>query len=103
MPAHWNPPRNGRSLRPFNLSIDRVKARRKTPSSFGCRLPVAPVLAIAALGAPTARAFDPTSAAGLWQKVEDGKPTGWFLVIDHNGTFEGILGKMYRSLGGQPN
>ncbi|HEY2246486.1 MAG TPA: DUF2147 domain-containing protein [Bradyrhizobium sp.] len=54
-------------------------------------------------GTPNARAFDPTSAAGLWQKVENGKPTGWFLVIDHNGTFEGIIAKMYPEPGDPPN
>jgi hypothetical protein len=53
-------------------------------------------------GAP-ARAFDPSSAAGLWQKIEDGKPTGWFLVIDHNGTFEGIIAKMFPEPGDPPN
>ena len=27
------------------------------------------------------------SAAGLWQKVEKGKPVGWFLVVDRDGIF----------------
>jgi Uncharacterized protein conserved in bacteria len=79
---------------------------RKTHSKFRWLLPVAVlaiVLAIAVLGAPNARAFDPTSAAGLWQKIEDGKPTGWFLVIDHNGVFEGIIAKMFPSPGDSPN
>jgi hypothetical protein len=76
---------------------------RKTHSRFRWLLPVATVVAITALGAPNARAFDPTSAAGLWQKVEDGKPTGWFLVIDHSGTFEGIIAKMYPEPGDPPN
>ncbi len=51
-------------------------------------------LAIAFAATP-ARAFDPTSAAGLWQKTVDGKPDGWFLIIDHNGIFEGIIAKMF--------
>jgi uncharacterized protein (DUF2147 family) len=75
---------------------------RKTLSRFRWLLPVATVVAIAA-GAPNARAFDATSAAGLWQKVEDGKPTGWFLVIDHNGTFEGVIAKMFPEPGDSPN
>jgi hypothetical protein len=76
---------------------------RKTLSRFRWLLPVATVVAIAAAGTPNARAFDTTSAAGLWQKIEDGKPNGWFLIIDHNGTFEGIIAKMYPSPGDPPN
>jgi len=77
---------------------------RKTHSKFRWLLHVATVVvAFTVPGAPNARAFDPTSAAGLWQKVEDGKPTGWFLVIDHNGTFEGIIAKMFAEPGDPPN
>jgi hypothetical protein len=76
---------------------------RKTLSRFRWLLPVLAGLAVAVVGAPDARAFDPTSAAGLWQKVEDGKPTGWFLVIDHNGIFEGIIAKMFAAPGDPPN
>jgi len=76
---------------------------RKTLSMFRLLLPVAAGLAIAVAGVPSARAFDPTSAAGLWQKIEDGKPTGWFLVIDHNGTFEGIIARMFPDPGDPPN
>jgi hypothetical protein len=35
------------------------------------------------------------SAAGLWQKIEDGKPVGWFLFVDHDGIFEGVIAKTY--------
>jgi Uncharacterized protein conserved in bacteria (DUF2147) len=76
---------------------------RKTLSIFRWLLPVAAVVTIAMASTPDARAFDATSAAGLWQKIEDGKPTGWFLVIDHNGVFEGIIAKMYPSPGDPPN
>jgi hypothetical protein len=76
---------------------------RNAVSRFRLLLPVAVGLAIAVVGAPNARAFDPTSAAGLWQKIEDGKPAGWFLVIDHNGTFEGIIAKIYAEPGDPPN
>ncbi len=71
---------------------------RKTLSQFRLKSALAG-LAIAVAGVPAARAFDPTSAAGLWQKIEDGKPVGWFLVVDHNGIFEGIIAKMFP----QPN
>lgn len=41
-----------------------------------------------------ARAQEPT-AAGLWQKVEKGKPVIWVLMIDHDGTFEGVMARMF--------
>lgn len=66
-------------------------------------LPAIAGVALALAGASGARAFDPTSAAGLWQKVEDGRPSGWFLVIDHNGIFEGVIAKMFTKPGEAPN
>jgi uncharacterized protein DUF2147 len=41
-----------------------------------------------------AQAVDPT-AAGLWQKIEDGKPAVYVLMIDHNGIFEGVMAKTF--------
>jgi hypothetical protein len=58
------------------------------------------VLLLAAL--PAARAADLT-AAGLWQKVEDGKPVAWFLVLDHDGIFEGVVAKTFPLPGEDPN
>jgi Uncharacterized protein conserved in bacteria (DUF2147) len=49
-----------------------------------------------------ARAADP-SAAGLWQKIEDGKPVGWFLFVDHDGIFEGAIAKTFPLPGEDPN
>jgi uncharacterized protein (DUF2147 family) len=60
-------------------------------------------VAIAIAGISTARAFDPTSAAGMWQKVEDGKPSLYVLVIDHSGTFEGVMAKVFFDPGEDPN
>ncbi len=51
---------------------------------------------------PVARAAEP-SAAGLWQKLEDGKPVAWFLVIDHEGIFEGVIAKTFPLPGEEPN
>jgi hypothetical protein len=35
--------------------------------------------------------------------VEDGKPVGWFLVVDHDGTFEGAIAKVFPLPGEDPN
>jgi len=51
---------------------------------------------------PSAQAAEP-SAAGLWQKVEDGKTVGWFLFVDHDGVFEGIIVKTFPRPGDDPN
>ena len=71
---------------------------------FEDRRVLAVLLAIIAPFAITmsAHAADP-SAAGLWQKVEDGKPVAWFLVMDHEGIFEGILAKTFPEPGENPN
>jgi hypothetical protein len=43
------------------------------------------------------------SAAGLWQKIEDGKPVVWVLVIDHqDGMFEGVIAKTFLLPGEDP-
>ena len=49
-----------------------------------------------------AAAQEPT-AAGLWQKVEKGKPVGWFLVVDRDGIFEGAFAKLFPEPGDAPN
>jgi hypothetical protein len=72
------------------------------------RLRVMPILASLVLGcavfsiagALPAQAAEPSvagpSAAGLWQKVEDGKPVVDVLVVDHNnGIFEGVIAKTF--------
>ena|ERR1700687_6073369 len=43
------------------------------------------------------------SAAGLWQKLDDGKPVAWFLMIDHDGIFEGVVAKTFPPPGEVPN
>jgi hypothetical protein len=40
------------------------------------------------------------TAAGLWQKTEDGKPVIWVLMVDHHdGMFEGIMAKKFSKPG----
>jgi Uncharacterized protein conserved in bacteria (DUF2147) len=52
-------------------------------------------LAIAIAGNISSRAAEP-SAAGLWQKIENGKPVVWVLMVDHHdGTFEGVFAKLF--------
>ncbi|MFB9265802.1 DUF2147 domain-containing protein [Bradyrhizobium erythrophlei] len=72
---------------------------RTALSRLRLMLPVAIALLAAALPAQA----DEPSAEGLWQKVEDGKPAGWFLVIDHSGIFEGVIAKMFAKPGDPPN
>jgi uncharacterized protein (DUF2147 family) len=43
------------------------------------------------------------SAAGLWQKTEKGKPSGWFLVVERNGVFEGAFARFFSEPGDAPN
>jgi uncharacterized protein (DUF2147 family) len=51
-------------------------------------------LVVCATGPSSALAEEP-SAAGLWQKLENGKPELYVLVVDHNGTFEGVMAKTF--------
>jgi uncharacterized protein (DUF2147 family) len=56
----------------------------------------------AAMAFPT-YAQQPT-VAGLWQKLEGGKPVGWFLFVEHEGnTFEGAIAKLFPRPGENPN
>ena len=76
---------------------------RKTLSGFRLLLAAMAGLALALGSASSASAFDPTSAAGMWQKVEDGKPSLYVLVIDHGGVFEGVMAKLFPKPGDGPS
>jgi hypothetical protein len=43
------------------------------------------------------------SAAGFWQKVENGKPVIYVLMVDHNGVFEGVIAKTFPEPGEEPH
>jgi hypothetical protein len=44
------------------------------------------------------------SVSGLWQKQDEAKrPVGWFLFVEHNGTYEGAIAKMFPRPGDGPN
>ncbi len=67
----------------------------KAISRMQRRLAVASGLAIVFAASVPAYAAEP-SAAGLWQKTDDGKPVIWILMVDHHdGTFEGIMAKKF--------
>ena len=57
-------------------------------------LPLLAGLALLSAVISPLQAADP-SAAGLWQKLDDGKPVAWFLVVDHDGIFEGVIAKTF--------
>ena len=55
-----------------------------------------------ALNLVPAGAAEPT-AAGLWQNLnEAGQPDGWFLIMERNGTYEGVIARMFLKPGEDP-
>jgi Uncharacterized protein conserved in bacteria (DUF2147) len=57
-------------------------------------LPLMTVVAMLLAVTVSTRAAE-LSAAGLWQKIEDGKPDLYVLMVDHNGIFEGVMAKTF--------
>jgi hypothetical protein len=69
------------------------------PSSIAAGFAGALAFVALAIMSP-ANAMEP-SAAGLWQKVENGKPVVWVLVVDHDGVnFEGVIAREFPEPGG---
>lgn len=65
--------------------------------------PIATALALLFTAVLPGWAAEPT-AAGLWQKVEDGKPVVWVLMVDHrDGFFEGVIAKTFPRPGEAPH
>jgi len=56
------------------------------------------------IGSGSAISAEPT-AAGLWQSVDDEthQPSGWFLIREHDGVFEGAIVRMYMKPGESPD
>src|SRR6267378_4497505 len=84
------------------LANSRLAKSRLAKSRFGLALSVTPVLVMLLAFIVPGQAAEP-SAAGLWQKIEDGKPVVWVLVVDHDGIFEGVVAKTFPLPGEDPN
>ena len=65
---------------------------------------VALLLSIAAAGQALGQAQS-QSPVGLWQAIDDDtkQPTGWFLISDRGGVYDGIIARMFLKPGQNPN
>jgi Uncharacterized protein conserved in bacteria (DUF2147) len=78
---------------------DQVMTMWNALSRLRPTLPIVTGFALLFAAALPGRAAELT-AAGLWQKVEDGKPVVWVLMLDHHdGMFEGIIAKTFSKPG----
>lgn len=77
---------------------------RNVLSGLRLLLPIVMGLVFACeLAATIPAAAQEATAAGLWQKVDKGRPVGWFLVVDRDGLFEGAFAKLFPEPGDAPN
>jgi hypothetical protein len=81
---------------------DQVMTMWIAPSGLRRALPIVAGLVMSLAIMLPGQAAEPT-AAGLWQKIENGKPVAWFLMVDHDGIFEGAVAKTFPPPGEDPN
>jgi len=67
--------------------------------SFGLRRLLSLIVGLTLWAAAAWPAAAEPSAAGLWQKIENGEPQLYVLVVDHNGVFEGLMAKLFPQAG----
>ncbi len=82
------------------MMLDAFSRLRPMPRAL--KLAAAALVLASALAVRPASAEEP-SAAGLWQKIEDGRPVLYVLVVDHNGVYEGVMAKLFPKPGDPPN
>ena len=67
-------------------------------------LTLATLIALGALGVSLSQAQSVAlSAAGLWQKTEEGKPVLWTLVVARDGMYEGAMARLFPRPQDEPN
>jgi uncharacterized protein (DUF2147 family) len=83
-----------KALSKMVLSRTRALSKALLASRIAAGFAVALALTVMTFVSPSIAA-EP-SAAGLWQKIEDGNPVVWVLVVDRDGTnFEGAIAREF--------
>src|ERR1700736_3692982 len=82
---------NGRSFQQLKAVIEfdgLVEVTTMRNLSFGLRRLLSLIVGLTLWAAAAWPAAAEPSAAGLWQKIENGEPRLYVLVVGHNGVFE---------------
>jgi uncharacterized protein (DUF2147 family) len=107
--AHYGDGGRGRNRRSkaFQEGLAGVRTMRARSLVTGVvsRTKILTVLAVLApLISPVHAIGADQTPVGLWQAVDDKtkEATGWFLIADHDGVYDGIIAKMFLQPGEQP-